>query len=294
MNGKFFILRRRTVAQTLAVCFYVAACVLAYALIADARASAELERALSQMDSAEERTDSLVKGWLETLSFGFYEGAREKARGRAELEQAMATHAARVETLSLSLAFGCAAFLLVFWLCLGPRDISLRPRLLFHLHGVAALSLLVGLMAPMLSVVAQREIAMLGNVVLQFQSKGILDTVFALFARGSVFTAVMLGVFSVLVPILKLCLSFFALVARSSAIKDKSLGLVKAIGKWSMTDVFVVAILLAFLALGDGALTDARLGPGLYFFAAYGLLSLLGGIGLSHVGEQRGNHVPQA
>ena len=42
-----------------------------------------------------------------------------------------------------------------------------------------------------------------------------------------------------------------------------------------MTDVFVVAILLAFLANKSNELTDARLGPGLYFFAAYGLLSMV-------------------
>jgi len=50
------------------------------------------------------------------------------------------------------------------------------------------------------------------------------------------------------------------------------------IGKWSMTDVFVVAVLLAFLATSGNGLTDARLGPGLYFFAAYGLLTLAGSL----------------
>ena len=44
-----------------------------------------------------------------------------------------------------------------------------------------------------------------------------------------------------------------------------------------MTDVFVVAVLLAFLAARTEQLTDAKLGTGLYFFAAYGVLSLAAG-----------------
>jgi len=53
--------------------------------------------------------------------------------------------------------------------------------------------------------------------------------------------------------------------------------LIKAIGRWSMTDVFVVAILLAFLTADTAQLTDATLGAGLYFFAGYGLLSIAAG-----------------
>ncbi len=52
-------------------------------------------------------------------------------------------------------------------------------------------------------------------------------------------------------------------------------GFVKAVGKWSMADVFVVALLLTFLSLSGDGLTDARLGTGFYFFAGYVLLSLL-------------------
>ena len=60
-------------------------------------------------------------------------------------------------------------------------------------------------------------------------------------------------------------------------VRRVSIRTVDLIGKWSMTDVFVVAVLLAFLALGDQGLTRAEVGPGLYFFAAYGVLSLVAG-----------------
>ena len=88
-------------------------------------------------------------------------------------------------------------------------------------------------------------------------------------------------IFSVVVPTLKLVLSLAALVAPDSGFRRGCLKLVALVGKWSMTDVFVVAILLAFLAMDDGALTDSHLGPGLYFFAAYALLTLVGGLALT-------------
>jgi hypothetical protein len=272
---------RRLAALVLAGVYYALALMLAHALLASSAASAQLQHSLSQMDSAEERTDTVIKDWMETLSFGLYDGASRKARDRAEVEAQVDSYDRHVRTLSLSLAVLSAGFLLLLWLALGPRDIARRPRLLLHLHGVAGICLLVGLLAPMLSVVARSEVVLLGKVVFQYQSKGILDTVGALYAGGNLFTAAMLGLFSVLVPVLKLGLSLGALLAWTPRIRSACLAVVKSVGKWSMTDVFVVAVLLAFLALGDGAVTDARLGPGLYFFAGYGLLSLVGGAGLS-------------
>ena len=157
-------------------------------------------------------------------------------------------------------------------------------RLALHLHGVAALCLLVGLAAPMLTVVAQRDVAVLGTVVLQFQSKSILGTVRDLLAGGGVFVGILLALFSVAVPTGKLMVSMLALLASGAPLRAACTRLVRVIGKWSMTDVFVVAVLLAFLASGQGGLTDARLGPGLYFFAAYGLLSMVGGLLLAGAG----------
>lgn len=266
----------------LSMAYYACALLLAFALIANARAVSDGERALSRLDSAEERTDTLVKSWMETLSLGYYSGAKEKALTRSRIEQHALVKRENVSLFTVLLALLSAGFLLLVWLAGGERDIRRRPRLLLHLHGVAGICLVVGLLAPMLSVVAQREVAVLGRVVLQFQSKGILDTVAALVDRGNLFTAALLALFSVAVPIGKLGLSLCGLLSPPGPFHRRCVSIVKAIGKWSMTDVFVVAILLAFLALGDGALTDASLGAGLYFFAAYGLLSLIGGVGLAH------------
>jgi paraquat-inducible protein A len=223
------------------------------------------------------------------LSLGLYSGASDKARERQKLEQFAGYHREHVNVASAALAGLSAAFiaLLLYLHRRKPKPNSEAPiidqarsrslhALVLHLHGVASVCLLVGLAAPMLTIIAQREMAVLGNVVLQFETKSIVGTVRDLFAHDSIFVAVLLALFSIAVPVLKLMVSMLALATRSGRAHDTCLRFLFAIGKWSMTDVFVVAILLAFLANTSNELTDAHLGPGLYFFTAYGLLSMIG------------------
>jgi uncharacterized paraquat-inducible protein A len=146
-----------------------------------------------------------------------------------------------------------------------------------HLFGVSGIFLIIGLLAPILTVVAHEEIALLGRVVLQYESKGIITTIHKLYLVKNFFLASLLLLFSVLLPVLKILLSLIALELGHTRTRRTSVLLVKAIGRWSMTDVFVVAVLLAFLTADTAQLTDATLGPGLYFFAGYGLLSIAAG-----------------
>lgn len=268
--------------RTLIAClFYAAMAAGGGVLLTSASLVSEGERALSRLESPEEKTDTLVKDWLETLSLGYYTGASDKAQLRRRLEDDAGYHRERVNLASVGIAMTGAVFLAWTWLDVRRRLPHAPRRFLLHLHGVACVFLAVGLLAPMLTVVAQREMAVLGNVVLQFEAKSILGTVRDLYARGSVFVAILLALFSVVVPVSKLAVSLLALVAPGAAARAACVRFVRAVGKWSMTDVFVVAVLLAFLATSGNGLTDARLGPGLYFFAAYGLLSIAGGLALA-------------
>ena len=58
--------------------YYIAAFVLAASLLQSAARVSDGERALSRLDTPEERTDTLVKGWMESLSLGLYTGASDK------------------------------------------------------------------------------------------------------------------------------------------------------------------------------------------------------------------------
>ncbi len=50
---------------------------------------------------------------------------------------------------------------------------------------------------------------------------------------------------------------------------------VSVIGKWSMADVFVVGILLAFLATRSDDNIHAQLHDGFYWFLAYCVISII-------------------
>jgi len=77
-------------------------------------------------------------------------------------------------------------------------------------------------------------------------------------------------------------LAWMASATGEIARRRRVLSVIDHIGKWSMTDVFVVAVLLAFLASGPGGLTRASLGVGLYFFAGYAIASQVAGHLLVH------------
>ena len=107
------------------------------------------------------------------------------------------------------------------------------------------------------------------------ESKGVLASVISLFVYGNVVVAALLALFSVIIPVSKLALGLLAASKLSPKAAAWAARVLHHIGKWSMTDVFVVAVLLAFLAGSAGDSTDAWTGHGLWFFAAYGLLSLI-------------------
>ncbi len=269
--------------KILAPVYYLFALSLATTLLLNAFAVAEHERSISLLDTPEEKTDTLLKNLLEGISLGYYEGAKEKARTRARMEEAANYHRHNVSASSWALGGGSALFLAYLVFLRLRKGVNAGQRLRLNLLGVSAICLLVGLLAPMLTIVAQSEVLVLGKVVLQFESKSIFGTVLGLYTGGNGFVALLLFLFSVLVPVSKLVVSLIALAARRSRTREACRRFVHAAGKWSMTDVFVVAVLLAFLATGEDKLTDARLGPGLYFFATYGLLSMVAGILLGQV-----------
>ncbi len=79
--------------------------------------------------------------------------------------------------------------------------------------------------------------------------------------------------FSLLTPLLKLA---FCQLALGSGPEQRSryTRLLLTIGKWSMADVFVVAVFLALFTLDESQFSHSWLGHGLYFFAAYCVLSI--------------------
>jgi paraquat-inducible protein A len=81
-------------------------------------------------------------------------------------------------------------------------------------------------------------------------TRSILKTVHDLWDRDYYFVASMIILFSVIVPLFKGALLTMIFFSKNSKLREKVFLFTKSIGKWSMCDVFIVAIMLAYLSTG--------------------------------------------
>jgi hypothetical protein len=113
------------------------------------------------------------------------------------------------------------------------------------------------------------------------QTRSIVGSVRHLYSVGSHTAATLILFFSVVVPLTKSVLVSWAVLQSDAARRGRTLQFVEMIAKWSMADVFAVAVMIAYLAAqatqtGSAAIVvfDASFGAGFYWFAAYCLTSL--------------------
>jgi paraquat-inducible protein A len=126
-------------------------------------------------------------------------------------------------------------------------------------------------------------------------SRSILKTIHDLCGQGYYFVGIMILIFSVIVPFVKGILLTYIFFNKKHATRAKIFTFIKSIGKWSMCDVFIVAVFLAYLSTGAtqtenlkqvtlmGMSVDvhvlagmqAHLHAGFWCFLTYCLLSLL-------------------
>ena len=127
------------------------------------------------------------------------------------------------------------------------------------------------------------------------QEKSIVQTVGDLWADQRLLVAALIAIFSVGIPILKALLMMVSLHTKNSKWTGAISKFLIVISRWSMADVFVVAIFLAWLSTTNQVNTSrsavqafgfdipieiktvmtSDLGPGFYYFTCYCLLSLL-------------------
>jgi paraquat-inducible protein A len=142
---------------------------------------------------------------------------------------------------------------------------------------------LIAKLTPQLTAALQKGV---GEVEVYSQTRSIIGSVRRLYEVGSPLPATLILLFSVIVPFGKAALVAWAALMQSDRARKRTLGFVELIAKWSMADVFVVALFIAYLAAqasqtpaGDpnaAALVafTAHFGWGFYWFAAYCLFSL--------------------
>lgn len=124
----------------------------------------------------------------------------------------------------------------------------------------------------------------------------IMATIDELWHDQRILVAALILLFSVGIPLLKTTMVSLAYFQPGTKLEKTFLKIVASIGKWSMADVFVVAVFLAILSTNHAETADthnfavfgfklsldistqtlSNAGQGFYYFAGYCLLSLLG------------------
>ncbi|MEQ9288284.1 MAG: paraquat-inducible protein A [Cyclobacteriaceae bacterium] len=153
---------------------------------------------------------------------------------------------------------------------------NLRNIVAFVLTIISLGLLYPGLTVPILQISIAPELPLLGKTTFYEQTQSILQTVETLYDTKNELVAFLILLFSVIVPVTKGVVILAVLMIKESKTKHRLYQLVYAIGKWSMADVFVVGIFIAFLSTQSNTAIDAVLLPGFNYFVAYCIISLLG------------------
>lgn len=132
-----------------------------------------------------------------------------------------------------------------------------------------------GIYYPILTISTTIKLPFVGVMDLGSETRSILGTIQYLWVSKNYLVSSLIFIFSVCVPVLKALGLLFILFPSSEKVRENLLGIIKRIGKWSMADVFIVAVFLAYLSTASMDVLKAKIEKGFYFFLAYCLLSVL-------------------
>jgi len=248
--------------------FIVSASILAYKSYNYSKKYEEITLLIVKQNTINNLASIKLKKVGDILSFGLYNGYEEILSKRKELLKVKEYY--RYKSMQYTVFFVVALFLtllLYFLIDLALFNIAITI--------VALISLLVGVLAPIMIMSIHKNVELLGDITLTVQSKSLSGTLGSLFESGEYIVGVFLLLFSIILPAFKNLSLIFVSLFIQSKFAHSIVHFFKLIGKWSMADVFVVATLLVFLSnSGDGS-SKAEIEVGLYFFMMYVIVSMI-------------------
>ncbi len=223
---------------------------------------------LSEQLSLSDNLKTSGKKALEWITFSWYDGYSEQLtdiraqQQRAEREQFLAHKYTKLFM---------ASFVLLFILTFILPSVATLAALL----AVTTVALVTGWMAPILAIEAYQNVPVLGHTLFQFESKSILTGLHKLWHNNQQLIAGLIFIFTIITPIMKSVIMALMLFSRQLHFSRRCVYWLQMVGKWSMLDVFVIAILLTYFSTKAGGATDATLQIGIYYFIAYVLASMM-------------------
>lgn len=234
-----------------------------------ARAYEESVKKSVKMMNPSTLAESQLKEFVKTITFGFVKNDTKEKLKKLQKEQARL----KAEAMLFAKKYGVVAFLLLIVSLLGYWRVTT-----FLISLGALLSLVNGLITPILLIMVHKNVEYLGDVVLSFESKGIIGSIEKLYNMGNYPVAITILLFSVIIPAVKTLALLLLSIFEKQKFAQKVVLFFKHLGKWSMADVFVVSLLLVFLSTGSTDVSKAEIEIGLYFFMCYVIFSIIASI----------------
>ena len=153
---------------------------------------------------------------------------------------------------------------------------SLRNIVALILTVISLFLLFPGLNLPILRIDISAELPILGRTTFYEQTQSIMETIKTLNENDNKLVAALIFLFSVVVPFTKGIIILATLLIKKYPFKNVLYKFVNTIGKWSMADVFVVGVFIAYLSTKSNSMITAELLSGFYYFTGYCLVSLIG------------------
>ncbi len=205
---------------------------------------------------------------LEKITFSLYDGYSESMEELKELKVKAQQYNKNAFRLT-------KAFIGIVLLSVVIFFIGRQKALLGGMIGLSIIALVTGWFATILEITAYQELPMLGNTIFQYESKSIVTALIQMFDKQQFMIAGIIVLFTVVTPILKTILLILINMQQKLHLSKKRIKFLSTIGKWSMLDVFVVAIVVTYFSMKASGKTDADLQIGVYYFSIYVILSMV-------------------
>lgn len=143
-----------------------------------------------------------------------------------------------------------------------------------------------------------------GEIDAYQKTRSISGTVKDLYQSNNVLVAFLVALFSIVIPVSKLLMLLAAVLVKSTTRQNKLIDINSLLSKWSMADVFVIAIIVTYMA----AHATSAAGPtgqtllqfssqfeiGFYYFSAYCLFSIASAqlISRHYFNQKMNRHLP--
>lgn len=216
----------------------------------------------------EENLKNSGKKLLEKITFNWYDGYTESVNEIKELK--LKSDKYNNSSYRFSKAYLGLVLLSIILYMVGKNR-----ALLSGLVILSIIALVTGWFSPILEITAYQEIPVLGNTIFQYESKSIISALYKIIDNKQYVIAGIIMLFTVITPIMKTLLLLIMSIKERLYLSRKTINILSLIGKWSMLDVFVVAIVVTYFSLKATGKTDANIQIGVYYFSIYVILSMI-------------------